>query len=339
MAYIKLNIDNFFHNLEQFTLKCGTKENLAIVLKDNAYGHGLIPIASYAKEFGIKEAVVRSYDEALAIFELFEHILVLNAPQPLPVNVTSISFAINSLEHLKQVTQNSIIELKVDTGMHRNGIAMSQLDEALAIIQTNNLSLKGVMTHFRSADELSSELFWQQKNFEVVKQKVKNAGLKEVRFHSQNSASTLRCGGVGEDLVRIGIGAYGYSHLPSVYNEDNLKPVLSLWARKTSSRELKKSQRVGYGGEFIAPKDMIVSTYDVGYGDGFRRGNASKPFILANKNPILGRVSMDLIAVEGVDEEICIFDDAHAGAKQLHTISYELTTQLSDKIERTVVKK
>jgi alanine racemase len=335
MAYIKLNINNFFHNLNQFALKCGSKEKLAIVLKDNAYGHGLFEIASQASEFGIQEAVVRTYNEALQICKFFKNTLILN--DKAFSTHQNLSFAINSMDGIKNAHLGSIVELKVDTGMHRSGIEMKDLQKALELIVEKKLILKGVMTHFRSADELSSELFWQQKNFQIVKEMVKNLGFEKIRFHSQNSASTLRCGGFDEDLVRIGIGAYGYSHLPFCYGDYDLKPVLSLWAKKTSLRLLKKSQRVGYGAEFIAPKEMLVSSYDIGYGDGFRRGDASKSLILANGKKILGRVSMDLITVEGDDDEICIFDDAHKIAQHFGTISYEMTTQLSPTMQRIII--
>ena len=81
---------------------------------------------------------------------------------------------------------------------------------------------------------------------------------------------------------------------------------------------------------------MIVSTYNLGYGDGWCRGNARKAFITAENLPILGRVSMDFISLEGDKEEICVLNDAQDAAKQLETISYEITTALHGDIEKIV---
>ncbi len=332
MAFIKINRENFFHNLSQFQLKTGSKESIAIVLKDNAYGHGLELMAKLSAEFGLTQAVVRTYNEAQKIKQYFKQILILGDKA---VVDDSCSFAINSLEDIEKAQIGSRVELKVDTGMHRNGVAMEEIEEALKRIEKRELILIGLMTHNRSADELSSELFWQQKNFEKAIG-VTMSYIKNIRIHSFNSATSLRLPCKNEDLIRLGIGAYGYSELPAIYDTLDLKPVLSLWAKKVSTRRLKKGERVGYGGQFIASRDMTVSTYDLGYGDGWMRSNSFEPFITAEGLPILGRVSMDYIVLESTKDEVCIFDNALIAGKQLKTISYEITTQLNEKIERII---
>jgi len=337
MALIKINKENFFHNLSEFTKKTSSKKTIGIVLKDNAYGHGLELMAQLSQEFGLTQAVVRTFTEAQIIKPYFKQILVLG-DRAIVDNICS--FTLNSLDDISKAEKGSTVELKVDTGMHRNGIAFEELEEAIQLIQKKGLNLKGVMTHNRSADELSSELFWQQKNFKktvgVTMSHIKN-NPNNIRFHSFNSASSLRLPCNNQDFIRLGIGAYGYSELPNIYETLNLKPVLSLWAKKVSTRELKKGERVGYGGTFVAPKDMKVSTYDLGYGDGWMRSSTLKPFITAENLPILGRVSMDYISVESEAEEICIFDNALNAGKQINTISYEIITQLNANIERRVI--
>ena len=332
MAYIKINKQNFFHNLSQFTKKTISKEFIAIVLKDNAYGHGLELMAKLSAEFGLTQAVVRTYDEAQKIKQYFKQILILGDKA---IVDDSCSFAINSLDDIEKAQIESRVELKVDTGMHRNGVAMNEIEEALKRIKKRKLILVGLMTHNRSADELSSELFWQQKNFEKAVG-VTMSHVKNIRIHSYNSATSLRLPCNNQDTIRLGIGAYGYSELPTIYDTLDLKPVLSLWAKKISTRKLKKGERVGYGGQFIAPSDMTVSTYDLGYGDGWMRSNSFEPFITAEGLPILGRVSMDYIVLESTKYEVCIFDNALNAGKQLNTISYEVTTQLHEKLERII---
>ena len=334
MAFIKINRQNFFHNLNQFLLKTGSKDSIAIVLKDNAYGHGLERMAKLSQEFGLTQAIVRSYNEAKIIKPYFKNILILGDQA---IVDKQCSFTLNSIEDIQKAQKHSHVELKIDTGMHRNGIAMYQIPEALKNIQNRELHLVGIMTHNRSADELSSELFWQNKIFEQIKENIKQFELKNIRFHSFNSASSLRLSCKREDVIRLGIGAYGYSELPSIYETLDLKPVLSLWAKKISSRRLQKGDRVGYGGQFIAPKEMIVSTYDLGYGDGWMRSNGLKPFVTSENLTILGRVSMDYIVLEGEKEEICIFDNALNAGKQLGTISYEMVTQLNPNLKSIVI--
>ena len=334
MAFIKINRQNFFHNLTQFTLKTGSKEKIGIVLKDNAYGHGLEIMAQLSQEFGLTQAVVRTLDEAKLIKPYFKHILVLGDKA---ISDDVCSFTLNSIEDISKAQKGSKVELKVDTGMHRNGVTMDEFETALKQIKVKGLILKGVMSHNRSADELSSELFWQQKNFNKIVNITISHGFKNIRFHSFNSASSLRLPCQDEQFIRLGIGAYGYSELPSIYKNLDLKPVLSLWAKKVSTRKLNKGERVGYGGQFVAPKEITVSTYNLGYGDGWMRSNRFKPFITAQGLPILGRVSMDYISLESTKEEICIFDNALHAGKQLNTISYEPMTLLNLNIEKIII--
>ena len=334
MAFIKINKENFYHNLNKIALKTGSKEKIAIVLKDNAYGHGLTLMAKLASEFGLKHAVVRKTSEAKEIEAWFETILVLGDSI---IKHDKYHYAINSLEEIQKAQKGAKVELKVDTGMHRNGIAMDEIKEALDAIKKQGLELVGVMTHYRSADVLSSELFWQQKNFESVKEQIGEAGFKNVRMHAHNSAAILRNRHFTEDLVRVGIGAYGYNELPHPFDETVLKPVLSLHAKKVSTRTLRAGESIGYAGDFVAPKDMRVSTYDIGYGDGWSRGNSTMPYITAENLPILGRVSMDFISLESEKEEICMMDDAQNAAKQLGTISYEIITALDKNIVKNVI--
>ncbi len=334
MATITLNKENFFYNLNQIALKTGSVDKIAVVLKDNAYGHGLELMAGLAHEYGIKHAVVKDFEEAKQIRYLFKTVLILK-DEIIADEVCS--FTVNSLTDITSAQEGARVELKVDTGMHRNGIAMDELDEALAEIEKKHLTLIGVMTHFRSADLLSSELFWQKKNFERVKEKVRNRGFKNVRFHSHNSAAIFRTQSFDEDLVRVGIAIYGYNELPAIYDAISLKPVLTLYAKKTSTRILKKSQRVGYAGDFTANKEMTVSTYDLGYGNGWTRTVNSNAYVIPEGLPLLGRVSMDFIMLESEKEEVVIMDDAQKAAEYFSTISYEMTTGLSKDIKRRIV--
>jgi len=334
MAYITISRDNFYHNLDQLVEKVGSVDRVAIVLKDNAYGHGLMLMAQLASEYGIKHAVVKNRQEALGIEEYFQTVLILSDKT---VENHKFYYAINSLKALEQVNNQAQIELKIDTGMHRNGIAIEEIDQAIKIIRSKNLNLKGVMTHYKSADELSTEFFWQQKNFQSALKKIRQNGFDRFRVHACNSAATLRqknyC---NEDLVRIGISAYGYNELADVFDRVALKPLLSLYASKVSSLALSKGSRVGYGGEGVLAKDEVVSTYDIGYGDGWLR--ATKNMLIDSKIKIIGRVSMDFISLNSDKDEVCIMSDAQKVANYCSTISYEILVRLNENIKRVLAK-
>lgn len=340
MAKIVLNKENYFHNLKIISEQAGSKDKIAVVLKDNAYGHGLVEIASMAKEFGIKNAVVRTCEEAKKIETFFEQILIL-ADTTFHTYSHSFHIVVNSLEQLEKVPENTNVHLKIDTGMHRNGISIETLEEAIHGTLRKNLNLTGVMTHFRSADILSCEFFWQKENFKRVKNITVNTCEKLFlpipKFHSANSSALFRFKNYEEDLARVGIAQYGYLESDSIFDNPNLKPVMSLWAQRISSRKITKGQRVGYGGIFTAKEDMDVSTYDVGYGDGFLRLNGKKRYITPKGYEILGRVSMDNCSINSKDEKVCIFDDVRQLAEIHDTITYEITTTLNPNIEKEII--
>ncbi len=339
MSYITINRTNFFHNLDLISAKIGSKDKLFAVLKDNAYGHGLKEMANLSKEYGIKQCAVKTVDEALKVRDLFSYVLVLS---DLPkVKLDHIGIAVNDINSIPKIPTGSMVELKVDTGMHRNGIRTKDIQRAIERIKQRGLILKGVYSHFRSADELTSEYFWQRENFKEVKMEVKRVcqklSVKTPYFHSHNSAAIFRNKNFDDDFARSGISIYGYHYLPHPLPNPPLKPVLSLWAEKLSQRELKKGERVGYGGVFEAKRDMIISTYDIGYGDGFFRYDGLGNLRVANGKEILGRVSMDSLSLESEEERVCIFDDASDLANYFNTITYEIITNLSPNIKRVIV--
>jgi len=338
MAYILLSREAYFNNLDIIAQKVGGVSKIAVVLKDNAYGHGLIEMARLAHEYGVEEAVVHNVGEAEAIKGYFEHILILGGHEYAVDD--KLYFAVNSLAQMEEMPRGCRIELKVDTGMHRNGVAMDEVAEAMETISQRGLLLKGVFTHNRSADDLSSEWFWQRKNFEKVKAGVSELlakyGFETPRFHSANSASAFRFKEFDEDLVRVGIAAYGCLEMAPTLEQPALRPVLALKARKIATRRLRKGEHVGYNATFRAEETMVVSTYDVGYANGLHR-TSSNNYETPEGERLLGRVSMDNTTFTGERDELLIFDDANHYAKAAGTISYEILVGLHSEIRRVVV--
>ncbi len=332
MAYITLNKNNFFNNLDIITNKTKSKDKVAIVLKDNAYGHGLIEVASMAKEYGITKAVVRCQVEADVIKDFFDYILVL-AEIP-SFKSDKIRYTINDIKTIKKFPQETKVELKVDTLMHRNGVDMGEVEEAINLIKRQNLNLEAVFTHHRSADELSSEWFIQNENFKKIKKTVLSKGFKNIRFHSANSASLMRYENFDEDMARVGIAAYGCLQSDAC-DVSEFKAVLSLIANKNSSRSVKKGDRIGYGATYEVKKDCKISNYDFGYADGFCR-LLSNNYITPCHNELIGRISMDNSSFISEEDELLIFDDATIPAKGAGTIAYEVLTSLKPYIKKVI---
>ena len=221
-------------------------------------------MANLAKEYGIKKAVVRTQKEALHVEQYFEYVLVLDEIPEFASD--KIRYTINDINSIEKFPKNTKVELKVDSGMHRNGISKSELKEVFTKIKNAGLILEAVFTHHRSADELTSEWFWQNTNFNDIKELSINlaseVGFEKPRFHSSNSASLFRHKNFNEDMTRVGIATYGCIELPLALHVEGLKPVLSLYASKISSREVLKGDRVGYGGTYTFKEDATISNYN-----------------------------------------------------------------------------
>ncbi|DAB30847.1 MAG TPA: alanine racemase [Sulfurimonas sp. UBA12504] len=338
MASIILNKNNFFNNLDIIAKHTKAKDKIALVLKDNAYGHGVVEMATMAQEYGIKKCIVQTEKEALLIESFFEYILVL-ADFP-SVMSDKIHYTINDLYTIHNFPAGTKVELKVDTGMHRNGVKSDALYTAFARIKEQGLILGAVFTHHRSADELTSEWFWQKENFKKVKTQTRELaeifGFTPLRFHSCNSAALFRESAFDEDMARVGIAAYGCMDLPAALAVKGLRPVLSLKALKISSRFLKKCERVGYGGTYEITEDCVVSNYNFGYGDGFLR-TLSNNYKTQQNIPLIGRISMDNSSFVSEDEELLIFENASYVAAFAGTISYEILTSLKSELKREIV--
>lgn len=334
MALIKLSREALIHNLDIIAHQIGGKDKIAVVLKDNAYGHGARMIAEAASAYGVRQAVVRLEREAEEIEEFFENVLILGQ-KPIQVH-PKYSYAINSLEEISRYPNGARVELKVDTGMHRNGIAPEHIEEAFARMAEYGLICIGVMSHFRSADTLSSEWFWQRQTFDSVKLKTSVLAQKygwSLRFHISNSAGTFRSSVCSDDMVRVGIALYGCLEMDVSLPQPEFKSVLSLWGDKISTRILKVGERVGYNGIYEATVDEVVSTYDLGYANGLDR-LASNRYVTPEGIALRGRISMDSASFSCDKDQLMIFDNANEYARAVGTIGYEILACLDKDLKR-----
>jgi len=335
MPHIQLNKKAFFHNLDYFSNIC-LGEKICIALKDNAYGHGIEEVASMANEYGIKHVFVRTLAEAIVAKKFnFESILVLyDIPKSLD---SDIIISINSLNDLKKVPQHSKVELKIDTGMNRNGLEITEINKACEYIKSNDLILHGIFTHFCCSDEDNNITALQEESFQDAIKITKQFIDYKFRVHCANSTGAHKVDMSKYDIARIGIGIYGYLDIGEY--EKKLKPVLSLYANKITTKNVKSGDHIGYGSDgYLVSSDMTVSNYDVGYGDGFFRLNGNSGITIATQNkPILGRISMDSFSVELEDEEVCVFNNVTKLATYHNTIKYEILTNLKSSIKRIII--
>ena len=322
MATVYINKKNLFFNLSKIS---SINPNILAVIKDNAYGHGIITISKLLKEYGIKRVCVRNNTEAEIVKGFFEEVLVFN---PLTNrNAFNISYAINSLSQLKK-NRHPYIHLKINTGMNRNGIEIDEIDEALDFILKKEFELRGVFSHFCCSEEISTDTFIQYEKFKKVRNKIidfcKKNSIKKPYFHIANSTALEKLPDTF-DYVRPGIAIYG--------GIEGFEPVMSLVANVVNVREI-KNDGVGYNKNFFTQKKIKITTIDIGYADGipyFRNGCRLK------EAEAIGKISMDYMSILGeFKKEVVVFDDIKEFVKNFDTITYDILVKISPRIKRVV---
>lgn len=354
--------DNLIHNLNEY--RSQYKEFLfAPVLKSNAYGHGLLEVAKILdKEKDIPFFVVDSLYEARVLSHHYinKDILIIGYTRLANIkNYNSKRFIFNiiSLEELKNLSKEKIkkirIHIKIDTGMHRQGILMSDIESAIQILKTNpNLSLEGISSHFADADSDDRDFTKRQidnweKTVNIFKREFKDIKYFHISASSGVDINKKEYG----NLIRLGIGLYGFN--VSNKADLNLKGVLRLESIISSLKEIEKGESVGYNHTYTTSKRETIAIVPVGYFEGVDRRLSNIGYFKI-KNifcPIVGRISMNLtsINISGVeaikleDKVIVISENKEDKnsilniARLCDTIPYEVLVHISSSLRRSIL--
>lgn len=322
------------------------------VLKANAYGHGLVEIATELRD--VEAFGVARLDEAIVLREggITKPIVLLEGffnPQELPILASnSIQTVVHSPEQIEQLVHAKLpapiaVWLKVDTGMHRLGVTTINLRECYERLYASANVQKPiiVMTHFSCADDLYSDITSaQMQTFFDATQSLIGSELSLA-----NSAGVIGWPASHANWIRPGLLMYGVSPLMQRSTaECDLKPVMTLRASLIAIQSLQKGDAVGYGAAWTASKPTRIGIISVGYGDGYpRHAKEGTPVLLAGKRvSIVGRVSMDMLTVDlGMDDCFNVGDEAILWGKGLaveeiaecaDTIPYELLCNVARRV-------
>ena len=294
------------HNLERIRALVPGRSVIAMV-KANAYGHGITQIGN---ALPTAEALgVASLDEGVMLREagVTQPIVLMEglfyADELALAEQYNFTLVVHHLPHVEMLEQAKIkkpfsVWLKINTGMHRLGVSLDQLGNIHQRLMALDAVKKpiGLMTHFAEADMIESDA--TKKQIELFKQAT--APLSGPRSLA-NSAGILAWPDAYGDWVRPGLMMYGASPLPGKTGLDHgLLPVMTLSSRLIAISPVKKGGKVGYGGTWEATEDMLVGVVGVGYGDGYPQfaKNGTPTLVNGLECPLVGRVSMDMLAVD-----------------------------------------
>lgn len=296
------------HNLNEYKNKY-SKSRFAPVLKSNAYGHGLVEVASILDDQGVPFLMVDSFYEALVLRRsgIKTKVLVLGyvrLEQILKNKLKNVNFGIIGLEQLQNISEKlkrpQNFHLKIDTGMHRQGVMLSEIQEAIKLIKANpNIILEGVCSHFADADgcdKTFTEIQISEWNKIVETFKKEFSSIQY--FHTSNTAGAAFAEKIQQNVARLGIGIYGFNQSP--FEKLNLQPALEMVSIITSIKTIPAGEKVGYNITYTAPKETKVATFPLGYYEGLDRRLSNKGFVKV-KNvlcPIVGRISMNMCSID-----------------------------------------
>jgi alanine racemase len=308
---VRIFKDALLNNLHQFQ-KTYPKFKFAPVLKSNAYGYGLVQVAKIFDKQPIAFFTVDSFFESLVLRRegLKSKILVLGYATMEQINksrLKDLSFAIIDLQQLKNIANSlshtTAFHLKIDTGMHRQGILPEDLEQAISLIKSNpKIILEGACSHFADADGADQNFTKTQiQKWNQLSEKLKSQFPTIKYLHLSNTAGAFFLPEIKANVARVGIGLFGFNTSP--FSNLKLRPALEMASMITSIKTIPSGEKVGYNITYTAPREVKVATVPVGYNEGVDVRLSNKGFFKLGANfcAIVGKVSMNMCSIDVSD--------------------------------------
>lgn len=349
-ATVNINLIQLQKNVESLKEFIDNKAQVMAVVKADAYGHGAVEVASSLKS-QVDAFAVNDIHEGIELRKagIDNPILVFEPPQQSLVSkykTHELTATVSAEDHFEILPEGTVYHLNFDTGMGRLGFDASQVERVLALVEGHhNIECKGIYSHFATADNPGSD--------QVVRQHERFKGIRahfpdELTTHISNTGGTVFYEGTQYDMVRLGIGIYGYP--PGKNDIEGIKPVLTWKTRLVQVKPVKAGQTISYGARWQASEDGFIGIIPIGYDDGLKRGLSGNLSVRVNsKNyQVVGTITMNYSMVflnkdeyEAGEEVQVLHSGNTAGdwARKIDTIPYEVLTSINPRIPREYHKK
>lgn len=360
---VLISKNNILENLKEYKSKY-SDFLFAPVLKSNAYGHGLVGVAKILDKENLPFFVVDSLYEA----RLLKHnriktpILIIGYTMLKNIqnyNSKNFIFTVVSLEELQilkeKINKDIRIHLKVDTGMHRQGILVSEIEEAANLIKENrHLILEGVCSHFADADNQDKTITLKQiSEWKEAVKTFKDKFTYIKYFHISATSGVSVIDKEFTNLVRLGIGLYGINVTKD--EKLNLKLALKMESILSTIRNLEKGESVGYNHTYSLEENSKIATVPTGYFEGVdRRLSNIGVFKIKDKfAKIVGRISMNMSSINISDisdpkigDKVIVISEKSEDensveniAKKANTIPYEILVHIPPTLHRKFINR
>ena len=315
-SWLEIDLDNLTHNLTE--IKRHVVVQVMAVVKNNAYGHGLIPVTAHLETLGVKWCMVAKLYEAVKIREAGLNLDILNMDvlfaeeqysKVVEENITQCIYTREDADKLNsaasRLRKKTKVFVKVDTGLNRIGVRYSEAAELIEYIHNLDfIDVHGIFSTFQQNQEDQKMLA----KLLLVDKQLKEKGI-DIPIRSMSSTdATFHNPDGWLDLVRPGMSLYGvYPEKKDLSAPVDLKQVLSFKARIEYVKNVRRGEGVTYWGRFIAPKDMRIGTIHAGFYDGIPRemANVGRILVDGRYKSSLGSVSLNhyLVDLDDVDAE------------------------------------
>jgi alanine racemase len=330
-AEARIDLDRIKANIKHLKEVSGAP--VMAVVKADAYGHGLLPVAQAALDAGASMLGVALLEEAITLRKagITAPILAWLVPPGSDFKLAvdnQIELAASSIIALEQIGavksgNRPRVHLEVDTGMTRGGF----LNEwgKLDAHHVANIDIVGIFSHFARADEPDEEQNVLQRNrFKEMVATLESFGYTNIVRHLSNSAATLKDKESRFDMVRVGIAMYGMSPDVKTLGDSaslGLKPAMQVRAKLHLVKTVPANSPVGYGATAHTTAETKLGVVAMGYADGIPRvAQGAGVFVDGKRAPIIGRVSMDQFVVDlgaqskaATGDWVIIFGDGSTG--------------------------
>jgi len=355
---VEVNLKNLTNNLIFLKSKLNSNTQIMGVVKAFSYGADSFIIAKELEKQKIDYLAVAYTSEGLALRKkgIIAPILVLH-PQINDFN-TIIDFKLepsiysfrilNAFISCLKFNKNYPFQIKFNTGLNRLGFHENEIDTLIG--QLNGLKPTYIFSHLGASDDKNEKDFsnYQIKRFSLLAKNFQNKIGSKIKRHLLNTSGILNFSESQYEMVRTGIGLYGFGN--DLKYKNKLRPVINLKTVISQIHKISKGDSVGYNKGFIASENITIATLPIGHADGISRqyGNGNGSVVVKGKlAPIIGNVCMDMMMINVSKMEckegdpVIIFDDKNFSAedftKSIDTIPYEILASLSKRIKRVII--
>lgn len=362
---IEVSRSDILHNLETFEQL--TKMQVMPVLKANAYGHGIKPVADILKHEKVPYIAVDGYFEALRLREASRHQVLVMGAIPAEnykgLKYDNFSFVVQdeaSIRALGKTGEEIDVHLECNTGMNRSGADPSEVTLLTKLILSQKkLNLEGVMSHLADSDGSNSKTVEEAIHvFDRCVEMVREAGGNPTMIHVAQTAGSLVAKSKYANMIRLGIGLYGLNPFPLEHPEHKvlaakLRPALRLTSTIAKVTDLKKGDKVSYNYTYVAPQKMQIGLLPLGYYEALPRNalsNKGRVKIDSTYAPIVGLICMNqtMIGLHGISakvgDKVVVYSNDPTDKNSIDNIAreyglfnYELLARLSRDVRRRLV--